>query len=63
MRCRYFLLVWIAYLSTPLLAHEEWPPPSLELLEQAKTILAEAPLIDGHNDLPSRFCSSWWMGT
>jgi membrane dipeptidase len=34
-------------------AQESWPDPDLELLSRARALLAQVPLIDGHNDLPS----------
>jgi membrane dipeptidase len=35
-------------------AAQQGPPPDPRLLEQAKRILREVPIIDGHNDLPSQ---------
>jgi membrane dipeptidase len=35
-------------------AQERWPAPDPALLQQAREILESAPLVDGHNDLPSR---------
>ncbi len=40
-------------LSAPAGAQQTWPDPDPELLERAKAILREVPLIDGHNDLPT----------
>jgi hypothetical protein len=34
-------------------AQESWPDPDPELLSRARALLAQVPLIDGHNDLPS----------
>lgn len=34
-------------------AQETWPEPDPALLERARALLKEVPLIDGHNDLPS----------
>ena len=34
-------------------AQERWPEPDPEMLARARALLAEVPLIDGHNDLPS----------
>ena len=31
-----------------------WTPPPAELIERARRILAEVPIIDGHNDIPSK---------
>ncbi len=33
---------------------EQWSPPDSALLAQAKALLDAVPLVDGHNDLPSR---------
>ena len=30
-----------------------WPPPDPEHLNKAEALLAEVPIIDGHNDLPN----------
>jgi membrane dipeptidase len=35
-------------------AQQRWPEPDARLLERARRILAEVPVIDGHNDLPSQ---------
>jgi membrane dipeptidase len=35
-------------------AQQEWPEPEPELLERARALLADAPVFDGHNDLPSQ---------
>lgn len=35
-------------------AEQRWPDPDPRLLDQARQILAEVPVIDGHNDLPTR---------
>src|SRR5436190_21908076 len=35
-------------------AQQKWVKPDSTLLEHARRILESAPLIDGHNDLPSR---------
>ncbi|MEJ2185306.1 MAG: dipeptidase [Gemmatimonadota bacterium] len=36
-------------------AHAQtWTPPDAAMVERARAILADAPLIDGHNDLPSK---------
>lgn len=32
---------------------QDWPAPDPVLLERAKALLEEAPLIDGHNDIPT----------
>ncbi|HSJ15320.1 MAG TPA: dipeptidase [Longimicrobiales bacterium] len=46
------MLIAAALLATPGPLAAQQPPP--ELLERARRILREAPVIDGHNDLPSR---------
>jgi membrane dipeptidase len=33
---------------------QQWSPPSAELIERAKRILQTVPIIDGHNDIPSK---------
>jgi len=40
-------------LAAPSSAQERWPDPDPQLLERARALLREAPLIDGHNDLPT----------
>jgi membrane dipeptidase len=40
------------FIAAPGLPQQKWPDP--ELLERARALLRETPLIDGHNDLPSR---------
>ena len=39
-------------LTLPGCAHAQWTPPPAELVERARRVLAESPVIDGHNDLP-----------
>ncbi|MBI4419804.1 MAG: membrane dipeptidase, partial [Gemmatimonadetes bacterium] len=46
-------LGWLACLSAAE-AQERWPAPDPELLRRAAALLQAAPLVDGHNDLPSR---------
>ncbi|MGH7477630.1 MAG: dipeptidase [Longimicrobiales bacterium] len=38
----------------PLAGQADWVPPDATLVERARAILQQVPLIDGHNDLPSR---------
>src|SRR5262245_43029968 len=33
---------------------QQWTPPSAELIERAKRVLQAVPIIDGHNDIPSK---------
>jgi membrane dipeptidase len=33
---------------------QQWTPPSAELIERAKRILQTVPIVDGHNDIPSK---------
>jgi membrane dipeptidase len=40
-------------LVNPANAQESWPAPDPQLLNRARELLAQVPLIDGHNDLPS----------
>ncbi|HET9985328.1 MAG TPA: dipeptidase [Longimicrobiales bacterium] len=47
------MAVWLAA-PRPAAAQERWAPPDSALLRQARELLESAPLIDGHNDLPSR---------
>ena len=37
---------------------QTWSPPPRELIERARRILAETPIIDGHNDIPSKLLES-----
>lgn len=46
------LVVWAAFATS---ARAQEPAADARLLEQANRILAESPLIDGHNDLPWAF--------
>ena len=47
----FHLIVPITLTVLPLQAQEGWPDPDPEILERAKALLREVPLIDGHNDL------------
>jgi membrane dipeptidase len=40
------------------LSAQRWTPPSADLIERAKRILQEVPIIDGHNDIPSKLLES-----
>ncbi|HYD54262.1 MAG TPA: dipeptidase [Gemmatimonadaceae bacterium] len=40
--------------ASPAAAQESWPAPDPRLLARAAALLEQAPLIDGHNDLPSK---------
>ncbi|MEX2282212.1 MAG: hypothetical protein WEE89_06990, partial [Gemmatimonadota bacterium] len=33
---------------------QQWTPPPAELIERARRILQSVPIIDGHNDIPSK---------
>lgn len=46
-------LMAILLMGAPARAQESWPEPEPELLERARSLLEQVPLIDGHNDLPS----------
>jgi membrane dipeptidase len=49
------LMTALAFGGLPSQAHAQtWTPPDPALLARARAILAEALLIDGHNDLPSQ---------
>jgi membrane dipeptidase len=43
-----------AVCATRLSAQASWTPPSAELIARATRILQEVPIIDGHNDIPSK---------
>ena len=47
-------LVTTLLYTRPATGQERWPDPDPQLLERAKALLKGAPLIDGHNDLPTR---------
>lgn len=52
---RTLVFMGVVALLAPLgLAAQQWTPPSAELIERAKRILQEVPIIDGHNDIPSK---------
>jgi membrane dipeptidase len=51
------ILTGIVYAS-PTEGQASWPDPDPILLEQARAILREVPLIDGHNDLPEGILTS-----
>ena len=40
--------------AAPLQAQTRWTPPSADLIARATRILQEVPVIDGHNDIPSK---------
>lgn len=40
--------------ARPASAQERWPAPDPKLLARAAALLERAPLVDGHNDLPSK---------
>ncbi len=50
------LIAFFVIGSLPLsaFAQDEWRAPSPDLLDRARAILSSVPLIEGHNDLPSR---------
>ncbi len=41
-------------IAAPAGAQNRWTPPSAELIARANRILQEVPIIDGHNDIPSK---------
>lgn len=40
--------------GSPVSAQQRWPDPDPQLLERARRILREVPVVDGHNDLPTQ---------
>ncbi len=48
------LILATVVLSAPAFGQERWPDPDPRLLERARALLREVPLVDGHNDLPTR---------
>jgi len=44
-------MIALVFLVLPLFSQEKWQEPDPKLLERAKTLLKEVPLIDGHNHL------------
>ncbi len=60
---RQHAILWLGFCVTLTLtsqapAQEHWPDPDPALLERAGKIIAQAPLIDTHNDLPSSILES-----
>jgi membrane dipeptidase len=53
MRRSAIIIVLAVALCPMSLSAQDWPAPDPEILERAKALLAEAPLIDGHNDIPT----------
>lgn len=55
-----FLMICLATsaAAVPGLQAQAWTPPSAELIERARRILREVPVIDGHNDIPSKLLES-----
>lgn len=49
-----FVIAILAALAGPLSGQDEWRNPDPRLLEHARALLREVPLVEGHNDLPSR---------
>ncbi len=52
-----FAVVLLAMSSAPGPA-QQWTPPPAELIERARRILQAVPIIDGHNDIPSKLLES-----
>src|SRR5688572_11370471 len=44
--------------STVSIQAQQWTPPPADLVERARRILQEVPIIDGHNDIPSKLLES-----
>jgi membrane dipeptidase len=47
-------LALLAASASPSRGQESWPAPDPKLLARAAALLEQSPLIDGHNDLPSK---------
>jgi membrane dipeptidase len=52
--CPLLVIVTAILIASPLRAQDEWRHTDPGLLARARALLREAPLIEGHNDLPSR---------
>jgi membrane dipeptidase len=46
-------LILGVFMALPVAA-QQWTPPGAELIERARRILQTVPIIDGHNDIPSK---------
>jgi membrane dipeptidase len=44
--------------STGSIQAQQWTPPPADLIERARRILQAVPIIDGHNDIPSKLLES-----
>ncbi|MEX2016554.1 MAG: dipeptidase, partial [Candidatus Hydrogenedentales bacterium] len=55
MKRTWVFIGWICLAMTAMAADTEYTLPEQELIEQARRILREAPLIDGHNDTPWQY--------
>ena len=44
--------------STVSIQAQQWTPPPADLVERARRILQAVPIIDGHNDIPSKLLES-----
>ena len=52
-----YALVMVAG-STGSIQAQQWTPPTADLIERARRILQAVPIIDGHNDIPSKLLES-----
>ena len=52
-----YALVMVAG-STGSIQAQQWTPPPADLIERARRILQAVPVIDGHNDIPSKLLES-----
>ena len=52
-----YALVMVAG-STGSIQAQQWTPPPADLIERARRILQTVPIIDGHNDIPSKLLES-----
>jgi membrane dipeptidase len=52
-----YLIVMLTLASAQVTA-QQWTPPSQELIDRARRILQTVPIVDGHNDIPSKLLES-----
>jgi membrane dipeptidase len=52
-----YLIVMLSLASAQVSA-QQWTPPSQELIDRARRILQTVPIVDGHNDIPSKLLES-----
>jgi len=54
MKRMFYTIVAAGLCAAPLQAQNGWTPPPADLIARATRILQEVPVIDGHNDIPSK---------